>query len=124
MTSNLKPQTSNTLPRDARIYIAGHRGLVGSGIWRAFERRGYSNLIGRSHRELDLTCQQAVQEFYEGHREHVMEKLHLSSEAAKEYVDGQRDALLFGGVQAMTNWEQERVDWLVARMMEGKSHED
>jgi len=65
----MKPQTSNqklqtTIPRDARIYIAGHRGLVGSGIWRALERHGYTNLIGRSRAELDLTNQQAVEAFF------------------------------------------------------------
>jgi GDP-L-fucose synthase len=52
------------LPRDARIYIAGHRGLVGSGIWRALERHGYTNLIGKPSAELDLVNQQAVNEFF------------------------------------------------------------
>lgn len=47
-----------------KIYIAGHRGLVGSGIWRAFERHGYTNLIGRTHAELDLTNQAAVEDFF------------------------------------------------------------
>ncbi|MBN2683854.1 MAG: GDP-L-fucose synthase [Pontiellaceae bacterium] len=61
-TSNSKPQTS--IPRDARIYIAGHLGLVGSGIWRAFERHGYTNLIGKSISELDLINQQAVDDFF------------------------------------------------------------
>lgn len=62
--SNSKLQTSNLIPRDARIYIAGHLGLVGSGIWRAFERHGYTNLIGRSINELDLINQQAVDDFF------------------------------------------------------------
>jgi GDP-L-fucose synthase len=52
------------LPRDARIYIAGHRGLVGSGIWRALERHGCTNLLGQSHDELELTNQQAVDDFF------------------------------------------------------------
>ncbi|NLX26663.1 MAG: GDP-L-fucose synthase [Lentisphaerae bacterium] len=52
------------MPLDARIYIAGHLGLVGSGIWRAFERHGYTNLIGRSIDELDLINQQAVDDFF------------------------------------------------------------
>jgi GDP-L-fucose synthase len=52
------------LPRDARIYVAGHRGLVGSGIWRALERHGYTNLIGKPSAELDLTNQQGVDEFF------------------------------------------------------------
>jgi len=61
-TPNPQPQTS--IPRDARIYVAGHRGLVGSGIWRALERKGYSNVMGRTHDELDLINQQAVNEFF------------------------------------------------------------
>jgi len=57
-------QPTTTISRDARIYIAGHRGLVGGGIWRALERYGYTNLIGRSHDELDLISQQAVDDFF------------------------------------------------------------
>lgn len=45
--------------------MAGHRGLVGSAIWRFLERQGYTNLIGRTHTELDLTNQQAVYNFFE-----------------------------------------------------------
>ncbi len=54
-----------TLTKDSKIYIAGHRGLVGSAIWNNLLSRGYTNLIGRSHRELDLTDQQAVKEFFD-----------------------------------------------------------
>jgi len=46
------------------VYIAGHLGLVGGGIWRAFQRHGYTNLLGRSIDELDLINQQAVEEFF------------------------------------------------------------
>jgi len=49
---------------DSKIYIAGHRGLVGSALVRAFQGRGYSNLIMRTHAELDLGNQPAVQEFF------------------------------------------------------------
>lgn len=48
----------------AKIYIAGHRGLVGSAIWSNLKARGYNNLIGRTHHELDLTNQQAVEDFF------------------------------------------------------------
>ena len=48
-----------------KIYIAGHHGLVGSAIWRNLQQRGYNNLIGRSHRELDLTDQAAVKRFFD-----------------------------------------------------------
>ena len=51
------------LSKDSKIYIAGHHGLVGSAIWNNLKARGYNNLIGRSHKELDLTDQQAVTRF-------------------------------------------------------------
>ena len=52
------------IARDARIYVAGHRGLVGSAIWRECQRRGFNHLIGRSHAELDLMDADAVGKFY------------------------------------------------------------
>src|SRR5687767_5503407 len=45
---------SMTLPVDAKVYVAGHRGLVGSAIWRHLEQRGSTRLIGRASSELDL----------------------------------------------------------------------
>ena len=56
------------LKTDSRIYVAGHRGLVGSAIWRALERRGCTNLIGRSRQELDLLDATAVKQFYAENR--------------------------------------------------------
>ncbi len=49
---------------NSKIYVAGHLGLVGGGIWRALERHGYTNLLGRSIDELDLINQQAVDGFF------------------------------------------------------------
>ena len=57
-----------TLNKDSKIYIAGHKGLVGSAIWRNLEQRGYRNLVGRSHRKLDLTDQIAVRNFFDSER--------------------------------------------------------
>lgn len=48
--------------------MAGHRGLVGSAIWRNLESKGYTNLVGRMHAELDLTDQQAVEAFFEAEK--------------------------------------------------------
>ncbi|HEU5069811.1 MAG TPA: GDP-L-fucose synthase [Verrucomicrobiae bacterium] len=48
----------------SRVYVAGHRGLVGSAIWRELERQGFTHLIGRTHAELDLLDATAVNEFY------------------------------------------------------------
>ncbi len=56
------------MDKSARIYVAGHRGLVGSAIVRRLGARGYINLITRTHAELDLTDQRAVGEFFERER--------------------------------------------------------
>ena len=47
-----------------KIYVAGHRGLVGSAIVRNLEEKGFTNIICRTHHELDLTSQQAVRDFF------------------------------------------------------------
>lgn len=52
------------MKKDSKIYIAGHLGLVGGGIWRAFQRHGYTRLIGRSIDEVDLINQASVEEFF------------------------------------------------------------
>ena len=52
------------MEKNAKIYVAGHRGLVGSAIVRELNRKGYANIIGRTHRELDLTNQAAVEAFF------------------------------------------------------------
>jgi GDP-L-fucose synthase len=58
---------------NARIYIAGHRGLVGSAIWRELSRQGYSNLIGRTRHEVNLLDTAAVEQFYaKTHPEYVV----------------------------------------------------
>lgn len=53
------------LDKDSKIYVAGHHGLVGSAIWNNLEARGYKNLVGKSHAELDLTDQRAVKAFFD-----------------------------------------------------------
>ena len=50
--------------KTTKIYIAGHRGMVGSAVWRILADKGYSNLIGKTSKELDLSNQQAVLDFY------------------------------------------------------------
>ena len=49
---------------DSRIFVAGHRGLAGSALWRELERQGFNQLIGRTRRELDLLDPAAVDQFY------------------------------------------------------------
>ena len=56
------------LDQNSKIYVAGHNGLVGSAIWNNLKARGYNNLVGRSHKELDLTDQVAVKAFFDEER--------------------------------------------------------
>ncbi|MDE5903642.1 MAG: GDP-L-fucose synthase [Muribaculaceae bacterium] len=56
------------MEKNAKIYVAGHRGMVGSAIVRELERQGYHNIITRTHAELDLTDQLAVRRFFEAER--------------------------------------------------------
>ena len=56
------------MDKNSKIYVAGHNGLVGSAIWNNLKQRGYTNLVGRSHKELDLTDQYAVKKFFDDER--------------------------------------------------------
>lgn len=53
------------MEKDSKIYVAGHRGMVGSAIIRELNRQGYTNIIIRTHKELDLTRQEQVEAFFE-----------------------------------------------------------
>ena len=53
------------MEKTAKIYVAGHHGLVGSAIWNNLQQKGYTNLVGRSHKELDLLDGQAVKKFFD-----------------------------------------------------------
>ena len=53
------------MEKNAKIYIAGHRGLVGSAIWKNLQDKGYTNLVGRTHKELDLLDGTAVRNFFD-----------------------------------------------------------
>jgi GDP-L-fucose synthase len=52
------------MDKKTKIYIAGHKGMVGSAVWRALKQKGYTNLLGKTSSELDLRNQQAVTNFY------------------------------------------------------------
>lgn len=56
------------MDKNSRIYVAGHRGLVGSAIWKNLEQKGYNNLIGKTHRELNLMDAAAVKNFFDNER--------------------------------------------------------
>ena len=53
------------MEKSSKIYVAGHRGLVGSAIWKNLESKGYTNLVGRTHKELDLLDGAAVKKFFD-----------------------------------------------------------
>lgn len=53
------------MDKNTKIYVAGHHGLVGSAIWNNLQGRGYTNLVGRSHKELDLLDGAAVKQFFD-----------------------------------------------------------
>jgi GDP-L-fucose synthase len=58
--------------KDTKIYIAGHKGMVGSAIWRTLTSKGYTNLTGSSSKDLDLREQQAVRDFIEKEKPDVI----------------------------------------------------
>jgi GDP-L-fucose synthase len=58
--------------KTSKIYIAGHKGMVGSAIWTALEKNGYDNLIGKTSKELDLRNQHAVREFFNTERPDIV----------------------------------------------------
>jgi GDP-L-fucose synthase len=75
-SSNQKYFKRNIMNFNSKIYIAGHRGMVGSAIWRTLEAKGYKNLVGKTSSELDLRNQQAVKDFF------VFEKPEIVIDAA------------------------------------------
>ena len=60
------------MDKTTKIYVAGHKGMVGSAVWRALVSKRYSNLIGKSSKEIDLTNQQAVFEFYKKEKPEIV----------------------------------------------------
>lgn len=68
------PSTPASFPidRDAPVYVAGHRGLVGSAVWRHLESEGFTNLLGRSSTEVDLRDREAVRDFMLAQRPQVV----------------------------------------------------
>ena len=60
------------LDKNTKIYVAGHRGMVGSAVWRSLEANGYKNLIGYGSRDLDLTSQLAVKQFFEKEKPQIV----------------------------------------------------
>ncbi len=68
----IQDKVEGAMNKSDKIYVAGHRGLVGSAIVRSLQSKGYTNIIGRTHKELNLTNQQQVKEFFENERPDVV----------------------------------------------------
>lgn len=79
------------LDKDARVYVAGHRGLVGSAVVRALQRQGYRNLLLRAHAELDLTEQPAVRDFFRRERPEAV--IMAAARVGGIYANNSRPAL-------------------------------
>ena len=62
--------------KNSKIYVAGHRGLVGSAIVKNLESKGYTNIITRTHKELDLINQKSVEEFFVLGRKEFSHRVH------------------------------------------------
>lgn len=60
----VKKERKIMMEKDAKIYVAGHRGMVGSAIVRQLEKEGYHNIITRTHKELNLCRQEDVEKFF------------------------------------------------------------
>ena len=58
--------------KTSKIYIAGHRGMVGTAIWAALKSKDYTNLIGRTSKELDLKNQNKVQDFFKTQKPEIV----------------------------------------------------
>ena len=65
LSTPLFSQSGEMMNLDSKIYVAGHRGLVGSAILRKLQAEGYTNIVTRTSKELDLTDDKAVQQFFE-----------------------------------------------------------
>ena len=61
---NGRKKDNTKMEKDAKIYVAGHKGMVGSAIVRALEKEGYHNIVTRTHKELNLCRQEAVERFF------------------------------------------------------------
>lgn len=72
MTIQETSRVSRPLPKDSRIFVAGHRGLVGGAIWRFLESEGFTNLIGASSQDLDLRDREATLEFFKKNQPEVV----------------------------------------------------
>ena len=71
-SNNPKDYKFYKMNKALKIYIAGHKGMVGSAIWRALEKKGYTNLMGKTSKELDLKKQQAVLDFFKDEKPAVV----------------------------------------------------
>ncbi len=74
--------------KDSKIYVAGHRGLVGSAIWNNLISKGYTNLIGATHQELDLLDGVSVKAFFDKEKPEyvILAAAHVGGDNGKQYL--------------------------------------
>jgi len=60
------------LKKETKIYIAGYKGMVGSAVWRSLISKGYTNLLGKTSKELNLTNQKSVLDFYKNEHPEIV----------------------------------------------------
>src|SRR5436305_2031585 len=89
--------SAGSVPRDASIYVAGHRGLVGSAIVRRLEAAGFTNILGVSRQQLDLRDQAAVNAWFQSNRPEYVFLVAGTGTPKREFlhVDDLADACLF-----------------------------
>ena len=111
------------ITKTSKIYIAGHNGLVGSAIWNNLKQRGYTNLVGKSHRELDLLDAAAVKKFFDeeqpeavvlaaAHVGGIMANLVYRADFIYENLQIQQNVKHWQ-IQELTSWLQELVTSMV-----------
>lgn len=93
---------SDTIKKNAKIYIAGHRGLVGSAITRKFQENGYKNLLLKTRKELDLFDQKAVEKFFEKEKPEYVVLAAARVGGIKENMTHQAD-FIYENVQIQNN---------------------
>ena len=103
--------TLNKMDRQSKIYVAGHRGLVGSAIVNNLKNKGYNNLLLRTHDELDLTDQHATKDFF------IKEKLKLFGDY-EDAVNQSNNILFHSTLSPYINLGLITPDFIISKTLE------
>ena len=107
----VKGAISEMMDKNAKIYVAGHRGMVGSAIVRELERQGYTNIVTRTHKELNLCRQDDVEKFFAQEKpEYVflaaakVGGIVANEEALADFMYDNMTSFILHGRTAAKNW--------------------